>query len=184
MFYLLSFLFTVYIYNKYVLPKNEKRKDLVEISDFILDWLPTIDTSLPITLLSAINIFGLLWCMFSSYRQFVTGILMITFTIIVRSICLFLCPLKPHPKHIVLHDHLIKWIGKQTTPFVNDLFFSGHLSVWLFLYHLSFHDPFWNLISIYGSISISLLLLLCKAHYVIDLFVAPFIVSTIFQMVK
>jgi hypothetical protein len=161
----------LWIYNKIVLPYAEQRKDLVVLSDLLVDRLPTIDASLPVSIISTFVTVLFVWNM-DMYK----GIFFIwafASCIIMRSIFLLLCPFKSHPKQIILRDYVTDTISGYDTPLVNDLFFSGHVST-LMIVIQTIPEQAWILNP--TIIILSFLLLLCKTHYTIDVLVVPFIV--------
>lgn len=160
-----------YIYNVKVLKWIENRSTLVEIYDPILEGLPTINTSVTVSCISVLN-FASIFIGFDTYKITVY-IWAMWWTILIRSISLFLCPLKVHPKHYILHDYFIETFAGHTKPYVNDLFFSGHMSN-AFVITFIFQDYLLP-VKLLLNVILAFNLLLCKTHYSIDIFIAPFI---------
>jgi hypothetical protein len=104
------------------------------------------------------------------------------FTLLVRCVFLIVCPLRVHPYHIVLNDKFIELItghhARSVQPYVNDLFMSGHCS-WHMVVTCVFpgHQTLKHIL--FGVLAAALLL--CKAHYTIDVLVVPFVIPPIYS---
>lgn len=166
-------------YTLHFLTQMEKRSNLVVLPDPVLSGLPTIDTSLIISVASVINI-GCIFVFFSISRLIIYFWSMILFMLF-RSLCLYLTPLKVHPSRIVLRDRVLTFIGFHENPLENDLFFSGHLSH-LLVVACVFPETAWLLYPL--AIVVSVCLILVKAHYCIDILVVPFIIPQIVSFAR
>ena len=169
-----------YFYATFFLKWVEQRSELVSIYDPLLARIPTMDTSNVIMALS-LSTLAFIYIDCTRHRLMVCAWTMF-FTLIVRSIFLIVCPLRVHPYHIVLNDRFIEIItghrASAAKPFVNDLFMSGHCS-WHMVVSCVF--PSHQILKHVLFVILSACLLLCKAHYTIDILVVPFVVPTVYR---
>ena len=96
-----------------------------------------------------------------------------TIMVWIRAILMYVLPLEPPPGTIDLKDPLVFIIGTGK-PITKDLFFSGHTST-LFLIFLLTKNIKLKTIYLIATILVGLFVMLQKAHYSVDVFVAPFI---------
>jgi hypothetical protein len=160
----------IYWYSQWFLPWAEVRPELVEIPDPLLPYFPRFDASWPINILhySAIGVF--VWF----YPDHDWNRLLWTYSclLLYRSLVLFLHPFKVHHEVVPLVDHILMYLLriKPENNLLNDLSFSGHLSLYgmLAIIHPSF-------IQFYVCIGVlvSLLMFCGRIHYVADVIIAP-----------
>lgn len=155
-----------------VLPYVEHRPGLAELNDPLLNFLPTFDTSLVLTGISAYHLVSALYR--GDGTSWLRYLCCCWLNMLCRSTFMLMCPLKVHPGHFVLRDTVVQWFLPNSQPFVNDLFFSGHFSNALIHAHVYPSKLNWLLVPL-----TPLSLLLCKAHYTVDLLVVPFVLATI-----
>lgn len=178
------FMISTIFYTKKALPYLENRKNLVEIDDPLYSiFTPMKDTSNEIFLIETLaNMFWIYDIIF--HEKISAKLLFMSYIcfIYIRILCLWLCPLKISQDHYVLKDPVQEWIkrnfgNRNDDPFVNDLFFSGHISLWTFRcftwYYISSNIKFF--FGILGTILVMIFMLYGRFHYTIDLVVAPFI---------
>ncbi len=173
--------FIFYVHN--FLSWVENRSELVPIYDPVLARLPTRDTSWPIVVFSLSTLL-FIWSDFTWSRVVLCCWTMV-FTLGVRCIFLIVCPLKVHPNHIVLNDRFIEFItghrANHARPYVNDLFMSGHCSWHLVVSHVFPEHAAIKWVLFFG---LACCLLLCKAHYTIDVLIPPFVVPHTFALAQ
>ena len=94
MFTLLCITPIVYTFSQKILLWQDKRKDLVEINDIVLDYLPTIDTSVPISIITVVN--NTILALNCNDYRLVAYLWIFTFNCITKGLCLLFCPLNVH----------------------------------------------------------------------------------------
>lgn len=170
--------FTLWFYVTKILTWNETRPDLVHLSDKLLDALPSYDTSFIVNLLQhSCHVFYLLQGLY--WQSLDLNLTFLSFSLILwtRSVMISLCPLKVHPRYRVLNDPVQNFfIGPSETqnpsPFVNDLFFSGHVSISLLM---GFTSGFGSWFFYCCTALMFFGLILSKVHYTIDCLVALYV---------
>ncbi len=179
---LLVFCTTVFVYTQVILPAQEKRKDLVTLSDMVHDQLPFYDCREPINLFMAVSETLFAWEIFWywSWYNIQFTLWFFSFLFLIRSVMLLLTPLKVPKQGVLLGDTFCKWI--VTEEFQNDLFFSGHVSSLCAMY-CSSHT---NFAFIYGVMALltAIAMLLSRVHYTIDVVVAPFVVYALHRWME
>lgn len=171
---------SIYIYVNKVLPYQENRQDLQTIQDPLHKYFPRIDTSWPITIVEHTCHALYLYELLVSRTHIDVPYAMLSFIMFIwtRSLMLYLLPLKVSDEMILLRDpiqrvFLNNTVRKDQPLFVQDLFFSGHVSFCVMMgmtcnvYAYTF----------YGSALFIFVCMMCsRIHYTIDMVVAPFIV--------
>jgi hypothetical protein len=140
------------------------------LDDFVLNFLPAIDFSIPIFVI----IYGLTaWLVFRAYQDprivlnFGAGYVLVT---LCRFITITSFPLEPPIQLVDLVDPITGiFYGGQ--PITRDLFFSGHTSS-VFLIYLSLYTKPERSIALWGTIVLGIMLLFQHIHYTIDVVVA------------
>jgi len=176
--HLLPLFVSIFFYTK-VLTFNENRNDLVEISDIILKNIPTIDTSTIISALSVVHVAILVVNLVGSKERMLLYIYIWHLNIITRCAFILVCPFKVFSDHKIMKDKIIDaFIANNSNakkPFVNDLMYSGHVSAWISCYFVC-DESYFTYITFF-TIVLSVAMMLCKAHYTIDILVAPFVIA-------
>jgi hypothetical protein len=89
-----------------------------------------------------------------------------------RLLTVWVTPLDPPADCIVLVDPVVALVGGGKEP-TRDLFFSGHTAA-LFVFALSAPQKRWRLCLYLMGTLVAVLLLIQRAHYTVDVVVAPF----------
>ncbi len=105
-------------------------------------------------------------------------ILMILF----RIFAMFVLPLNPPEKTILLIDPFVEYFGTGQI-LTKDLFFSGHTATIFLLYLISANKTLKKLFLV-STILVACSLIIQHVHYVIDIFAAPFFSYGSFRIVK
>lgn len=176
------------IYDTQFLTFNEQRPFKVILNDKLLEYLPLLDITHLIHLSSAMNVGVLLHKFCVDVSTFTTAYhyfryLMYSFIMsaAMRATCMYLCPLEVHPESIVLHDSLLEFITGHHSPYVHDLFFSGHMSfvtqVTMVVLHQcqSKHRLTYQMYGLFNSFLVASIMLAGKIHYTIDVLISPFL---------
>jgi membrane-associated phospholipid phosphatase len=93
---------------------------------------------------------------------------------------MYVLPLNPPIGTIDLKDPLIFVIGVGQK-ITKDLFFSGHTST-VFLIFLSVKNKKMKIIFLIAAILVGLFMMIQKAHYSVDVFVAPFVAFGVYKI--
>jgi hypothetical protein len=176
MIVLLSASIVMYLYVNICLPFIENRKDLTRLNDVVLNKLPIIDMSLPISLLihttwicSVIEMYY-----YNGFYSVEKLWLKYTLVISVKAVTLYITPIDVPEFYIPLTDNLLSYYVKDRWVYGRDLFFSGHTSLaCLCLLHAT--NTYTLAYYLFSLVSIMIMLMLNRVHYTVDIFIAPFI---------
>ncbi|MGQ9799019.1 MAG: phosphatase PAP2-related protein [Ignavibacterium sp.] len=105
-----------------------------------------------------------------------------TLMVVVRIISMWLLPLNPPEKMILLNDPFVEFFGTGKT-LTKDLFFSGHTAT-LFILFLTADDRLFRGIFFLSTILVALCVLMQHVHYSIDVFAAIFFTYACYQILK
>lgn len=105
-----------------------------------------------------------------------------TLMVVVRIISMWLLPLNPPEKMILLNDPFVEFFGTGKT-LTKDLFFSGHTAT-LFILFLTADDRLIRGIFLLSTILVALCVLMQHVHYSIDVFAAIFFTYACYQILK
>lgn len=105
-------------------------------------------------------------------QQFLFALQLYTFMAIVRIISMFLLPLEPPEKMLLLKDPFVEFFGSGQT-LTRDLFFSGHTATLLILFLVTEKKSI-KIIFFVTTIVVAVCVLIQHVHYTIDVFAAVF----------
>lgn len=105
-----------------------------------------------------------------------------TFMVAVRILAMYLLPLQPPEKMIILNDPLVEFFGTGQT-LTKDLFFSGHTATLLILFLVS-EKKIIKTIFLISTIVVAIAVLLQHVHYTIDVFAAVFFTYTCYIVLE
>ncbi len=159
----------------------EKRHGIV-LNDILLEWLPTLNLSIPI--------FTFIWgtallLIVRSFKTpylfilFVWGFLLLTLS---RMITISLVPLDAPINLILLKDPLSNEFYHGTF-ITKDLFYSGHTSS-MFLMFLCFNKRGDKILALCSTFAIGILVLIQHVHYTIDVVVAPLGAYLVYRLAR
>jgi len=100
----------------------------------------------------------------------------------VRILAMYLLPLDPPAKIIILKDPLVEFFGTGQT-LTKDLFFSGHTAT-LFILFLTSEKKTIKQIFLISTILVAFSVLLQHVHYTIDVVAAPFFTYACYKLLK
>lgn len=103
-------------------------------------------------------------------QRFLFALQLYTSMTVVRMIAMFLLPLEPPEKMILLKDPFVEFFGTGQT-LTKDLFFSGHTATLFILFLVSEHKTI-KIIFLVITIIVAFCVLLQHVHYTIDVFAA------------
>lgn len=105
-----------------------------------------------------------------------------TLMVVVRIIAMWLLPLNPPEKMIILVDPFVEFFGTGKT-LTKDLFFSGHTAT-LFILFLTTDSKYLKLFFLICTIGVAISVLLQHVHYSIDVFAAVIITYACYSILK
>lgn len=154
----------LWYYSSKFLPRMDKRAENVRLEDPVLKHLPIVNTS------NLVN--GVTWGAISlfTYEALKLGLvhtpLAYLLFVLTRMLCMWSCPLLAPLGIIPLADPFQNGLAGTLT---NDLFFSGHLGTIAMFFFLGT----WKVTYFCAGSAVSVLMLLSRVHYTVDLIVAP-----------
>lgn len=162
--------FTMLVFSKFT--EFIEVREGIQFNDPVLETFKAIDLTKPIfTMIYGGILFALASLASSPYR------LMVLFEayalmVLTRIVMMSILPLSPPIGMIFLQDPFVEFFGNGKT-LVNDLFFSGHTAT-LFLLFLAVPKKLkWAFFIV--TILVAVSVLLQKAHYTVDVLVAPYV---------
>jgi membrane-associated phospholipid phosphatase len=158
----------------------EMRKG-IQFNDPILDSFTAIDlTKFTFTLIYGGILFALTILLSAPYRLMVL-LEAYALMVLTRMLMMYVVPLSPPNGMIFLQDPFVELFGTGKT-LVNDLFFSGHTATMFLLLIAVPRKYTWLFIVI--TILVASSVLLQKAHYSVDVLVAPYISFVSYSLIK
>lgn len=118
----------------------------------------------------------------SKPEKLMFAIQLYTLMVIVRIISMWLLPLNPPEKMILLNDPFVEFFGTGNT-LAKDLFFSGHTAT-LFILFLTSDDKKFRMFFLFCTIAVAICVLLQHVHYSIDVFAALIFTYACYQILK
>lgn len=129
--------------------------------------------------------FSILFAVYSLINkpvQLVFAFQLYTIMVIIRMTAMYLLPLEPPEKMIVLSDPVVEYFGTGRA-LTKDLFFSGHTATLFILYLVTEEKPIKHVFLVCMAI-VALSVLLQHVHYTIDIFAAIFFTYSAFAFLK
>ena len=113
-------------------------------------------------------------------RQLLFALQLYTLMAFVRIIAMFLLPLEPPEKMILLKDPFVEFFGSGQT-LTKDLFFSGHTAT-LFILFLVSKNKIIKTLFLISTILVAIFVLLQHVHYTIDVFAAVYFTYACYKL--
>lgn len=170
------------IFSYYFFDYIENRAGGVVMNDWVLQWLPAKDVSIPIVFLEFSVVILFIIRSATNPTMVITFLIAYIFILATRSITIGITQLRPPLGLIELKDPIANLIYRSKLS-NRDLFYSGHTSL-LFLFYLCSNkkaDRYYMLLAV---ISVGILLLIQHVHYTIDVVCAPFFAYGCFWLSK
>ncbi len=173
---------------------NEQRTEVVKLNDPVLNTFTAVDLDTYAFILMYISIVS--FFVFIAFRPKLILIAFTSYSIVAltRIFMMYLTPLDVPDGAIYFHDPIVTVFGGGTT-FMKDLFFSGHTSLMVLLTLITFKyekssdkisvtgfDKYYKYFLLAGTILVAYSVLMQKAHYAVDVAVAPFIAYTAYRI--
>lgn len=115
-------------------------------------------------------------------KRLLFAVQLYTLMVAVRILAMYLLPLQPPEKMIILNDPLVEFFGTGQT-LTKDLFFSGHTATLLILFLVS-EKKIIKTIFLISTIVVAIAVLLQHVHYTIDVFAAVFFTYTCYVVLE
>lgn len=177
---------------------NEQRTEVVKLSDPVLKTFTAYDLDTYAFILMYISIITFFVFIASRPKLILLAFTSYCIVILSRIFMMWLTPLDIPEGAIYFHDPIVNIFGGGTT-FMKDLFFSGHTSLMVLLTLIVHYenrnvsvtygkdkikniDKFYQYFLMTGTILVALSVLLQKAHYTVDVIVAPFVAYTAYRI--
>jgi membrane-associated phospholipid phosphatase len=105
-------------------------------------------------------------------KRLIFAIQLYSLIVVVRIAAMYLLPLEPPAKIIILNDPFVEFFGTGQT-LTKDLFFSGHTAT-LFILFLVSEKKIIRIVFLISTVVVAISVLLQHVHYSIDVFAAVF----------
>lgn len=152
------------------------------IYDPIIPHLQPIDFSLPIFILEYICVILIVFHVADKPQNFVRAIWCVAAIFWLRSFTITLIPLSPPEGMILLKDPFVQFFFGEETVVINDLFFSGHVSL-LTLFFLASESKWLKVFLGMAIFAVGLMLIWQRVHYTTDVVFAPLFTYAVFQAI-
>lgn len=144
----------------------------VLLRDPILNLFNPIDLTWLIFSLIYLSLFAAIIILLKNPEKLIFAIQVYILMVIIRMAAMYLLPLQPPAKMIILNDPFVEFFGTGQT-LTKDLFFSGHTATLLILFLVS-EKSISKIIFLISTIIVALAVLIQHVHYTIDVFAALF----------
>ena len=159
-----------------------QQRNGVELNDWLLNFIPQYDVSVPVFCILWGMILLALWRAAQDPRFMMIFGWTYLLLAVTRIISISLVPLNLPKGLINLHDPIINILyGNQLIN--KDLFYSGHTAT-VFLIFLCSKSRYDKAFALFATIAISILLLVQHIHYTIDVVAAPFFTYLLYILSK
>jgi hypothetical protein len=176
---IMTIFFISYLY-RLRLPELEQLNGFL-LNDFVLKKLPSYDMSLPIFIFLYGTLF-MVYLFFVAYPLELLWMIWITNTaMIFRLIALHLVHLEAPADMITLIDPILTYTTYNGVSFRKDLFFSGH-TISIVVAYLCFPYPKLKTLILLIGIALSILLLIQKIHWTIDVICAWLVCYMLYKL--
>jgi hypothetical protein len=159
----------------------EARKGAL-LSDPILNLFNPIDLTWLTFALIYISLIAAIAVLIKNPIRLMFTLQLYALMVIIRIAAMYLLPLEPPAKIIILNDPFVELFGSGQT-LTKDLFFSGHTAT-LFILFLVSEKKIIKSVFLISTIVVAISVLLQHVHYTIDVFAAPFFVYVCYMMLK
>ncbi len=154
----------------------------VILSDPILNLFNPIDLTWIIFGLIYISLIVAIVTLIKNPQRLIFALQLYTLMALVRIAAMFLLPLEPPEKIILLRDPFVEFFGSGQT-LTKDLFFSGHTAT-LFILFLVSEKKIIRTIFLISTIVVALCVLLQHVHYTIDVLAALFFTYACYKILS
>jgi len=153
----------------------------VVLPDPILNLFNPIDLTWLIFALIYISLVVAIITLIKNPKQLMFAIQVYTLIVVVRIAAMYLLPLEPPAKMIILNDPFVEFFGTGQT-LTKDLFFSGHTAT-LFILFLVSEKKVIKTVFFIITTAVAISVLLQHVHYTIDVFAAVFFTYACYKLI-
>ena len=166
----------------YFLGYSQGRVGGIVLNDWLLNRLPAMDASIPITFFMSSVMLIFFLRSITNPNMFITYLIAFVFILITRIITISITELRAPIGLIDLKDPVcdMMYCSRAIT---RDLFYSGHTAT-LFLFYLCSTKKPDRIYMLIATIAIGFLVLVQHVHYTIDVVCAPFFASGCYRLSK
>ena len=154
----------------------------VVLQDPLLNLYNPIDLTWLIFGLIYISLIVAIVSLLKNPKQLLFAMQLYALMVVVRISAMYLLPLEPPAKIIILNDPLVEFFGSGKS-LTKDLFFSGHTAS-LFVLFLTAKQKTIKIIFLVCTIVVAISVLLQHVHYTIDVFAALFFTFACYKILK
>jgi hypothetical protein len=152
------------------------------LNDPLFNRFSAIELNIPIfTLIYGSLISCLVYLVINYPARFIVALQAYTLLVIFRIAMMYVTPLDPPAGTIDLQDPLVFIVGTGTK-ITRDLFFSGHTSTLFMLFLVTVNRKL-KYTYLVNTLLVGLFVFLQKAHYTVDVLVAPFVSYAVYKIV-
>jgi hypothetical protein len=170
----------VYFLSRFII-YVESRNGVV-LNDPLFNRFAAVELNIPVfTLIYDSLITCLVYLVINYPARFIVALQAYTFLVIVRIAMMYVTPLDPPAGTIDLQDPLVFIFGTGTK-ITRDLFFSGHTSTLFMLFLVTVNRKL-KYTFLVNTVLVGLFVILQKAHYTVDVLVAPFISYAVYKII-
>ncbi|MFZ2325207.1 MAG: phosphatase PAP2-related protein [Ignavibacteriaceae bacterium] len=153
----------------------------VALPDPILNLFKPVDLTWLIFALIYVSLIAGIISLAKNPKRLLFTVQLYTLMVAVRIVAMYLLPLEPPVKMIVLNDPFVEYFGTGQT-LTKDLFFSGHTAT-LFILYLVSENKMMKIVFLISTIAVAISVLLQHVHYSIDVFAAVFFTYACYKLV-
>ena len=154
----------------------------VVLQDPLLNLYNPIDLTWLIFGLIYISLIVAIVSLLKNPKQLLFAMQLYALMVVVRISAMYLLPLEPPAKIIILNDPFVEFFGSGKS-LTKDLFFSGHTAS-LFVLFLTAKQKTIKIIFLVCTIVVAISVLLQHVHYTIDVFAALFFTFACYKILK
>ena len=151
------------------------------LPDPILNLFEPVDLTWLIFALIYVSLIAGIISLAKNPKRLLFAVQLYTLVVAVRIVAMYLLPLEPPVKMIVLNDPFVEYFGTGQT-LTKDLFFSGHTAT-LFILYLVSENKRMKIVFLISTIAVAISVLLQHVHYSIDVFAAVFFTYACYKLV-
>jgi hypothetical protein len=160
---------------------NAQRPGVV-LNDFVMQLLPLRDFSNWIFILEYLCVIVIVFYLADKPAAFVRGVWSVAALFWLRIVTIVLIPLSPPADMIFLVDPFTTLFFGEGHQVVNDLFFSGHISLLALFFFMS-DNRYIRIFLASATMVIGLMLVAQRVHYTMDVIMAPLFSLMVYKLI-
>lgn len=176
---IISLFLLLFIFSKFLIYVENRHGVVLE--DPLMKMFTAIDLNVPIFIVIYGSLVSGVIILMRSPENLLIGIQTYSLMLIFRILGMYITPLDIPFGSINLQDPLVFIFGTGQI-ITKDLFFSGHTAT-LFIIFLVMKNKKLKLVYLFLTITVAIMIYLQKAHYLLDILVAPFVSYTSYRII-